>query len=411
MTHSTARLAARNTLRRKARTLFTAGMVAFAVAVLLISLTFIGGIFGTMLTAMTSLGGHVRVVDPDFAAREELMPLYENVGELEAVVAVLRRQPGVVAVEPRIITGVTVTKGEEIGDVFAMAVGAHERYFREQMEAREKVLAGTWFTGAPDELLAGSKVVEQTGAQVGDELVLLGMTQDGSLSPVKGKLVGIVHTGGGLLDRQVWLPLEKMQWLTDIPAGATEVLVFARGLDEGPSLAERLKAVPELRGYAVQSWAEREPLRSMGATVKGIRGVIVFTFVFLAALGIWNTMTMSVLERTHEIGVLRAMGMSRPKVLGLFLGEALAIAVAGGAAGVLLGIGPAWLLATRGIRLGERIAGGVNAPVPETIRGDLTPEVVITALALGLFMALLGSLLPALRAASIQPVSAMRSGR
>jgi putative ABC transport system permease protein len=161
----------------------------------------------------------------------------------------------------------------------------------------------------------------------------------------------------------------------------------------------------------VQSWSEREPLKSMVASVNGMEGIIVFTFVFLTALGIWNTMTMSVLERTHEIGVLRAMGMSRPGLVGLFLGEAMAIATVGGAVGLLLGLGPAWLLETRGIRVGERLAGSMNAPISETLRGDLNARTVVLVFALGLVMSLLGSLVPALRAASIQPVSAMKSGR
>ncbi len=410
MTRSTLRLAARNALRRRARTFFTAGMVVFAVAVLVVALTFVEGVFGTMVAAATSLGGHVRVADPGFVAREELMPLYEHVERTAPLVELIERQPGVAAVEPRIATGVTVTRGEEIGDVLALAVGASERYFRERLDAKTKLVSGGWFTGSPDEIIAGAKVAERTGAKVGDELVLLGVTQDGSLSPIKGRLVGIVAQGG-MLDQQVFLPLERVRWLTDISEGATELLVFAGSLEEGRLVADRLKALPELRGYAVQSWAEREPLRSMTAAMAGMRGIIVFTFVFLAALGIWNTMTMSVLERTHEIGVLRAMGMSRTRVVGLLVGEALAIAAAGGMAGLLLGIGPAWLLETRGIRIGERLAGSFSAPVSQTVYGDLTPAVVIIALAMGLLMALLGSVVPAIRAASIQPVSAMRSGR
>jgi putative ABC transport system permease protein len=122
-------------------------------------------------------------------------------------------------------------------------------------------------------------------------------------------------------------------------------------------------------------------------------------------------MTMSVLERTHEIGVLRAMGMSRLSVVGMFVGEALAIAVVGGTFGLLLGLGPAWLLETRGIHIGARLASSTQSVISETIRGDLTLQGMVNAFALGLLMALLGSLLPALRAASIQPVSAIRSGR
>jgi putative ABC transport system permease protein len=410
MLGTTVRLALRNTLRRRARTFLTTAMVVLGVGLLLVALTWVRGAFGSLLATAAALGGHVRVVDPEFAAREELLPLAENLPALAPLVAELEKQPGVLAVEPRIIAGVTVTVGPEIGEVFGAAVGASERYFRERMGARDKLVAGSWFSGAPDEVIAGAKVAEQAKAKVGDEVVLLGMTQDGSLSPIKGRLRGIVRAGG-LLDRQLLLPLARLQYLTDMPEGTTELLVYGADHEGAAALARQLQQVPALRGLAVQAWGDREPWRSLISTVRGVESVIVFIFVLLTALGIWNTMMMSVLERTHEIGVLRAMGLSRAGAVGLFVGEAVAIAVVGGVLGIALGAYPAWLLESRGIRIGERTAQNVNLGFSEVIRGDLTGQTIAVAFALGLLMALLGSLIPALRAASIAPVSAMRTGR
>jgi putative ABC transport system permease protein len=414
MLATTARLAMRNTLRRRARTLLTTGMVVLGVALLLVALSWVRGASGSLLTGAAALGGHVRVVDPDYAAREELLPLHENLPEIAPLVEKVRGQPGVVAVEPRILTGVTVTVGQEIGEVFAMVVGASEPYFRERMEAKAKLTAGRWFSGAEGEVIAGAQVVAQAHAKVGDELVMLGTTQDGSLSPIKGRLIGVVRAGG-LLDRQVLVPLARLQYLTDIPGGATELLVYGRRYQDAAVLASQLKNAlagdPGSAGLAVQSWSDREPWKSIASTVRGVETVIVFIFVLLTALGIWNTMMMSVLERTHEIGVLRAMGLSRAGAVGLFVGEAVAIAVVGGVVGVALGLYPAWWLESHGIRIGERTANSVNLGFTEVVRADLTGDTVLAAFALGLLMALAGSLIPALRAASITPVSAMRSGR
>lgn len=405
------KLATRNAMRRPLRTALTAGMVVFAVALLLIAQTWIGGAMGGMLAASTAQSGHVRVVTPGFVEREALSPLDENLVEVEPLVKRLREQPGVTAVEPRIVTGVLVTVGEEIGDVHAGAMGANETYFREQLKLKERVVQGTWFTGAPDELIAGVKVAELTGAKVGDELLLLGMTQDGSMSPVTGRLVGIVSTGGTGTDQQVLLPLERVQWLTDIPGGATELLVFGDDYRSGATLAARLSALPELERYAVQSWDSREPWKSLAKTSGTMTTAIMLVIVFLAALGIWNTMMMSVLERTHEIGVLRALGLSRLGTMKLFVGEALAIGVLGGLAGLALGLGPSWLLQKHGVHVGQQAASSTSLGMSETIYGDLTFEGIALAFCLGLLMAVLGSILPALRGASIQPVSAMRSGR
>jgi putative ABC transport system permease protein len=404
-----ARLAARNTMRRPARTLFTMGMVAVSVALLLIALSFLRGAFGSMIDAGIAASGQVRVVDPAFAEREELMPLYEHLPDAEALAEIIRRQRGVSAVEPRIITGVTITAGEEIGDVFALVVGARDSYFREQLAAHEHIVSGTWLSGAPDELVVGHTVARQVGAVVGDELVLLGATQDGSLSSIRGTLVGIARGGSGIFDRQVLAPLDRVQWLVDMPDTAVELLVYGPGNER--TLADRLRALPELSGLAVQPWSEREPWRSTAGMVTLVERIVIFTFVFLAALGILNAMMMSVLERTSEIGVLRAMGLSRLGVIGLFVGEATVTAVAGGALGVALGAGPSWLLSRHGLTIGEQTASAMDIPFAETIHAELSAELALLCFGLGLLTAVLGTLLPALRAASVSPMEAMRSGR
>ena len=100
MIGTTYRLALRNTLRRRARSLLTTGMVVLGVALLLVALTWIRGASGGLLASAAALGGHVRVVDPDYAVREELLPLYEKLPTIAPLVAQLQQQPGVVAVEP-----------------------------------------------------------------------------------------------------------------------------------------------------------------------------------------------------------------------------------------------------------------------------------------------------------------------
>lgn len=405
------RLATRNTLRRKVRTALTAGMVMLGVALLVLALSWIRGALGGALATAAAHGGEVRIVKPAFALREELMPLEENLPDVGELTSRLRAVPGVVAVEPRIATGVTVTVGEEIGDVFAQAVGAQESYLRERLGLKEKLAVGSWFTGGADELIAGAKVAEQVGAKVGDELVLLGMTQDGSLSPIKGRLVGIVQAGTPGADLQIFAPLAKLQWLTDIPEGATELLLYGERYDEAVSLAGAVRGAPGMDRYTVQAWSEREPYKSIGETAKGMEGIIALVIVFIAALGIWNTLMMSVLERTSEIGVLRALGLSRVGAVGLFVGESLAIGIVGGLLGAGLGAIPAALLERYGVRIGARAASQMSIAVSERIHANLTPEILLTAFALGILMSVLGSALPALRASSIQPVTAMRSGR
>jgi len=406
------RLSARNVLRHRARTLLTAGMVAMGVALLIVSVSWIAGIFGHMLAQATAMAGHVRIVSKEYAAREQLAPLYENIHPVEPLVAMLMAQPGVRAVYPRIATGVTVAVGEEIGEVFAQVLGAPAAYFKDDLKVVAYVEQGRWFEG-DGELVMGYHVARQAGVEVGDDVVLLGMTQDGSLSPVRGTLVGILRGGTSFFDRQVFLSLDQAQWLVDIPDGAIEILVFGDRYQDAADLAGSLRMLPELGDLSVKAWRERDPWAGMMEMVQGIQGVVVFFVVLLAALGILNTMMVSVLERTGEVGVLRAMGLGRGGVVGIFLLEALVISCAGGGVGVLLGIAPAWILETRGIELGETVATSLSSDIPftATVYADLSAEIVASAFLLGLMAAVVGSAIPAIRAAGIKPVVAMKNRR
>jgi putative ABC transport system permease protein len=144
-----------------------------------------------------------------------------------------------------------------------------------------------------------------------------------------------------------------------------------------------------------------------------MRGVIIGVIVFLTALGIWNTMMMSVLERTGEIGVMRSMGLTAFGTVALFVIEALTIAGMGGIGGVILGGLGGSYLERYGVELGGDLTQNVDASLPFQTRlyADVTPQILLAALALGLLMAFIGSAAPAYRAASIQPVEAMRSRR
>ncbi|MDH5670790.1 MAG: ABC transporter permease [Myxococcales bacterium] len=410
------RLSLRNARRRRARSLLTASMVAFGVALLLVALCWMQGIFGKIEVDAAGQAGHVRIATEAFAEREQLMPLHENIADIAPLLTALGKQPGVVAAYGKISTGVTLTAAEEIGDVFGLAVGASPEYFETYGGLKSKLVAGRWFSRdskqAEEEIVLGAQLAERTAVELGQELVLLGMTQYGSMSPIKGRVTGILD-GSGIFGRQVLVPLERLQWLADMEGGATELLVFAEHHGRAVELEESLRGLPALSGLKVQAWSRRAPFSTVKGMTDAVGGIIAAIVVFLVSLGIWNTMMMSVLERTHEIGVMRAMGLRPLGAVAMVMAEAAGIAVVGGLAGLLLGVGPAWWLETHGLSLGEQTARqmGGTIPIEATVYGDLSPGLMLFCFLLGLCMAVLGTTLPALHAAGIAPVAAMRSGR
>jgi len=149
---------------------------------------------------------------------------------------------------------------------------------------------------------------------------------------------------------------------------------------------------PEIDVSLTSEFAESLPdIQAIGRLV----GQISFLAVFIGGVGMLNTMLMNVLERTREIGVLRALGWRRRQVIGMILRESLALGAVGGACGILVGMGMVWgIMQIPGI-------GGMVSP-------RYSPELFALALAVGLATGVMGGLYPAWRATRMRPVEALR---
>lgn len=408
------RLALRNALRNLRRTLLTAGTVLAGVALMVVSLTWLIGVTDTMTRDYANVAGHVRVVDPDFAEREELQPLYENLEDVEPLLEAVRSVDGVTSAHARISAGAVITASEEIGEDFTMVVASDEAWFREKLDYPNKMSAGEFLSGS-GQIVLGRKVAIDLEADIGDDVLVLGQTTYGSMSPITLQLVGTIG-GDAMLDRQAYITMEDARWMLDLPDGAMEIAVYGGDDHRGSALlplAESLRAVPELGDYTVQGWFEREPWNMYEAITKGMNGFLASMVVFLTALAIFNTMTMSVMERAGEIGVMRAMGLSRGGAVLMFVVEASVIGILGGLAGAAVGGAGGLWLETHGLTFDEALLDkmGSGMPFQSTFYGDLTPEILVQAVILGLIIAVVGAFFPALRAAAVKPVVAMRARR
>ena len=407
------KLALRNARRNLRRTLLTATTLFIGIALTTFTLSFLNGYMWDFMEGMAVHHGHVRVVTQEFAQREQLQPLYANIEESGPLVELLSAQPGVSAAEPVIKSGVILAVGEDIGDDFGMLVGAEPSFFVDRLQLDQSVVKGTWLTGAKDEVVLGRKIALDIGAEVGQEILVMGSSQYGSMSPMSPTVVGIVSKDG-LVDTQLYMSLEEARWMVDIPDGALSILVYGDDykVEAADGLAARLSALPEMQDYSLESWSQ-DPMVAMTLPVMdGINIGLSALMMFVMVLAIFNTMTMSVLERTGEIGVMRAMGQTRMGAVGLFLIEAISIGVIGGGAGVLVGgLGGLWM-EINGFDLGQELVDQAGTfPMASVIYGDITVELLIQCFLLAVVTACLGALLPAMRAASISPSAAMRSRR
>jgi ABC-type lipoprotein release transport system permease subunit len=157
-------------------------------------------------------------------------------------------------------------------------------------------------------------------------------------------------------------------------------------------------------GYEVHTWEDLRPgLRDMRYIQRAILGAVSLVFLIIAVFGVANTMLMSVMERTREIGTMLAVGMTRAQIAGLFLLEAAVQAAVGAALGVVVATVIVRLAAARGGFVVSMGAGqGVQQVMP-----TLLPGAVVIAVVAATLGALLASVSPALRASRLRPVEAL----
>jgi putative ABC transport system permease protein len=207
------------------------------------------------------------------------------------------------------------------------------------------------------------------------------------------RVVGIYETGVGFEDNGAVITLRDAQRLAGRPHQVTMYGIKLRD----PGRAE------EVRAYLNENFEEidvslssefAESLPDMQA-MEDMTGQIAFMAVLLGAISMLNTMLMSVLERTREIGVLRALGWQRRQVVGMILKEALVLGLIGGGVGLLLGMAMVW-----GVQQIPLI-GGMLQP---SYSVELIGQTLIIALVAGA----IGGLYPSWRATRMRPVEALR---
>lgn len=265
----------------------------------------------------------------------------------------------------------------------------------------------------PPHVVLGATLAHVLGVKVGSELFLSAQAVDGSAEGVRVQVAGIYETGTTTYDRaRVYLHVVDLSRLVHLDGGIHEIAAVADSSAAAPAVAQRLRAT--LGGtddLDVRAWDELRPdmvrLLDLNRASSALLAIIVF---FVASLGVVNTMLMAVLERTRELGVLKAIGMSGTSVFSMIVAETAVLALAGGTAGTLLGLGLDWYLVRHGVDLGfimGKVSFGGVAMQP-VVRGEITPGGVLWPIAVLTAVCVLAAIYPAWRASRMQPAVGMR---
>ncbi|MBE7927407.1 ABC transporter permease [Pseudomonas saudiphocaensis] len=368
-------------------------------AVIVFITALIGGLQANVIERTLGTQAHLKIEMPDEVNR--VLPAPDGTVALvlhspraqrlrslrnwQALRDLLDGQPGVLAVSPLATGPAIARRGQARASIALMGIDP-ERYQRIVPVARDLVAGRFVIEG--DQVALGTELARELGLSVGDKLRLDG--GEGRERVVR--VAGIFELGVRELDaRYVYLDLRQAQILLDLPGGVTQIDLTVDEIFSADRVAERLA---RLTGMQAESWMATNgqllnALRSQSMTTEMIR-----VFVGLSvAFGIASVLAVSVVQRTREIGILRAMGSPRGQVMRVFLLQGGLLGLAGSAIGALVG----WAL----IQV-------FNLFGPRLFTAEVAPGLVLSAMAVATLAGVLSAVAPARRAARYDPAVAIR---
>jgi putative ABC transport system permease protein len=262
------------------------------------------------------------------------------------------------------------------------------------------------------EIVIGAVLARNLRVGVGDELTLLGNGRDGSFAAVVANVVGIFDSGVADLDRTIAeMPLGLFQDVFYMEGSGHQVVVNASGLGEVAALQSRVAGLlPEGQGLVVHDWDALLPGLKQAIQADISSAVFMYAvLVVLVAFSVLNTQLMSVLERTHEFGIVLALGLKPGRLGRLVMLETAMMGAIGLALGALVGgLLTAWLGA-RGFTMPGMDEMGAKFNLPSRLHPTVTFASLLSGPLVVFLFSLLASVYPALRLQRLHPVEAMRA--
>jgi len=368
---SFAALALRNLVRQRVRTTLT----VLGIAVGITTVVALGVVTGGLRDAV---GAVVRAGGSDFMVAQKGAADFSLSVVTQADAEAVARRPEVAA-STRVL-------------IHVVKVGSNPYFVLEGYDPAElaatdpTLVAGRVLVpGAPDEIMLGSRAASALGAGPGDRVTVAGS---------RFRVVGVYRTGTIMFDSGAYAPLTTVQRLARKPDTLTAVYVKLKpGVDAAAAQRAIERQLPALT--VVSGTADFGEVDQGLALMDALELAVSVLAVGIGAIGVMNTMIMSVYERTREIGILRAVGWRSSRILRMIVIESLLLCLIAVAVGIGLG-----LALSRAVLLVPTIANFLSP--------SYTAPTFVRALVVGIVVGLAGAIYPAYRAVRLSPMEALR---
>jgi len=384
-------------------------MISVGFALALVALGLADGFHNQMIRNAVRLGsGNLTVEHKDYPDEPSNDKLVEGASAIrDRILGV----PGIRNVSERIIVMGLIYTADNSSGAAVFGVDPASDMTRKTLEP--KIIEGRYLKDQDKRgVLIGADLARRLKTSVGGKAVVTAQDAHGQISSQLVKVRGIFRTGINEMDgyfAQVSLPLARE--LLGVSEGATQLAVFLENEKHQARIRKELAPLISARKAAVFDWEDVMPDLVLFVQMDNA-GTYVFMGIIMVvvALGILNTILMSVLERTREFGLMVALGMDPRRLLGLVVLETAFLSLVSLGVGAVLGFGAHFYFAEYGFDMGFASQGQLTAAgvvFDSVLYSELAPARVLFLVAIVFTVTFLAGIYPAIRAARVDPVRAI----
>jgi len=396
------RIALRNILRHRRRSLLTVTAVSFSVFCLIVFQALLGGLHQKMMESALSLDtGVIQLHAAGFARNQtRLLPLPNP----EAIASAFEAA-GITSFSLRLKAPALILAGRNSSSVYLSGIEPAREAAVTLI--RQKIVRGSYQL-APGQILVSQGLAEALGIGIGDSITLMVQSLFGQARTGRFMVAGLFATGLDSFDQShVYLALATAQTLLESEDAISEVAASVPP-SQASELASHLRRHLPAATYQVRVWQELVPdlAQLMELNDATFRLLIVILFA-IVAMGIANTMTTVIFERFREFGTLTALGVTPEGIVSLVMTESLLLGLFAAMAGSLAALGASAYLAESGIDLAHFTSANQYFVAGSVLKAVLTVRDLMVANIITLATAAAAGIYPAWKAARLNPIKAL----
>ena len=379
-------------------------IVGFTLSSLTIGLS--DGAYSNIINIFTrNRMGHIQVHSTGYLNKPTI---YNTITDYESIGQTIQSHTNVEEWTPRVYAGGLASVNEKSAAVRVVGIDV----VRENQATNfdKKVVEGeTLPESASQKAVIGVGLAKRLSASVGSKIAFFSQAADGSIANDEYTIVGTIESGDDLTDRATcYLHIDDAQDLFVLQGRVHEIVVIVSNINRVTNTVSSLENSLNNSKLDIAPWQvfAKSFYVAMQTDRKG-DAISRLIIMFIVAIGVLNTVLMSVLERTREYGVLKAVGTKPLQIFGLVVSEVTLIALGSVCIGAILGTIINYLLSVYGITYPTEITfGGMKI---KTLYGAVTTASLIVPAITVMLSAILVSLFPAIKAARTIPARAMRT--